>query len=126
MVRNCAAGFLLGLAAFSFEWAAVAAPAPRIPASFYGQWATDIKYCNFEGDDLDSRIWIRADRVSYHDESWPIKSIRRLSSRAISLTYGPSGAEQDDLVPPAQLTLSSDKQLLNAVWRRCVGGTDPK
>ncbi len=110
---------LAGLSLAALAAPSWAAPAARIPPAFHGEWSTDRKYCGIEGDDFESRLWVRADRVSYYEGSWPPKTVTRLSPRAIRLTYGPSGAEEEDLVPPATLALSADGKRLNGSYRKC-------
>jgi hypothetical protein len=108
---------LLGLAPLQ------AAQTTRIPSAFHGEWTTALRYCGQEGDDFENRLWVRADRVSYYEGSWPPKTVTRLSPRVLRLTYGPSGADEDDLIPPATLALSKDGKRLNGAYRRCPEST---
>jgi hypothetical protein len=92
----------------------------RIPAAFRGEWSTDRATRGTDGDDLDTRIFIRAVTVGFGDETHVVTKAKIFNSRSVLLTYGPLIENYHFLIPPPVLSLSSDGRILEG--RDASGG----
>jgi hypothetical protein len=96
---------------------ATAAQKPQhIPLEYRGSWSLDTAYCNFEGDTLDTELYVSADTVGFHAEHHQVKSVKRVKGKLL-LSY--FKLEDAYRVPPNELVLSKDKSKLNSAWHRC-------
>jgi hypothetical protein len=95
----------------------VAAQKPQqIPVEYHGSWSLDPAYCNFEGDTLDTELYVTAETVGFHTEHHRVKSLKLVKGK-LSLRY--FNLEDAHRVPPKELALSKDKNKLNSAWHRC-------
>ena len=104
----------------------------RLPQEFRGEWSFDKKYCGIDGDDYDSRIWIKAVTVHFYDETHVVTGIQKIGPHTLKLTYGPAVKEYHYLVPPRFISLSTDGKTLfgwdkpgekrQGGWEKCPTG----
>lgn len=87
-----------------------------IPPEYQGSWSMDTAFCNYEGDTLDSELFVEAQKVGFHAEHHRVKSVIVLNGK-IKVRYFP--LEDATRVPPEMLFLSKDKLELNNTWFRC-------
>jgi hypothetical protein len=88
----------------------------KIPSQFHGQWVVDLATCNIEGFGNDGDIYISATTVAFHAEPYRVKTLRK-DGRTFIVTYDPP--EEQYMVPPAILSLSTDSKTLSDLWSRC-------
>lgn len=89
------------------------------PTDFVGEWSRDPATCGTEGDDMDTRIVIRAHAFHSYDETHiPAKIVPR-GKGDIAVIYAPDIPDYHMMIAPERLTLSADGLVLNGKWRRC-------
>lgn len=90
-----------------------------IPSEFRGKWTNEPRYCDFEGDDLDSVLTVSATEVGFFENHWRVKSVKR-TARGLFITYFPR--KEFDMYAPNYLRLShSEMRIFTSDDRKDIG-----
>ena len=85
--------------------AAPGAEAATIPPAYWGEWTNQPRFCNSEGDDLDSVLTVTETSVGYFENLWRVRAVRK-AGRGLRVTYHPRA--EFDMYAPSFLRLSPD------------------